>query len=271
MGILYIVALPLGNLDDITLRALNILKSVDYIACEDTRTTKILLQKFDISAKLTDYHKFNEKEKSQKIRTLLQSASVALVSDAGTPGICDPGKVLLKEASLNGNKVIPIPGACALTTFLSAVPRENEFFSFVGFLPKTSEKKKELFKKFNNINCVFHESPNRLMKTLEDISLIHGENRKIAIGRELTKIHEEIKIGTVAQITDFYEKNTLKGEIIGMVYEEETAFEIEDSILLEKIQILKKQNFSSKDISKIISSLENISKNKVYELALKEK
>lgn len=268
MGNLYIVALPLGNLNDITLRALETLKSVDFIACEDTRTTKILLQKYDISAKLLDCHKFNEQERSKRISDLLEKSDVALVSDAGTPCICDPGCVLIKNILQNGHKIIPIPGACALITFLSAVPRDNEFFTFVGFLPKTSQKRIELFEKHENINCVFYESPNRLMKTLDDILTKFGENKKIAIGRELTKFHEEIKTGTVTEIIKYYKENTLKGEIVGMVYAASNEENADTTVLTEKIKLLKKQNFSDKDIAKILSTLENTPKNAVYELSL---
>lgn len=270
MGILYTVAVPLGNLDDITLRALGILKSVDYIACEDTRTTKILLQKYGISTNLLDCHKFNENERSKKIIDLLENYNVALVSDAGTPCICDPGCILIKNILDAGHKIIPVPGACALITFLSAVPRKNEFFTFVGFLPKTSQKRIELFNQYKSINCVFYESPNRLMKTLEDIENCFGSDRFIAVGRELTKIYEEIKIGKVSEIIDYYHKNTLKGEIVAMIYANELVYDVCDEELIQEIKILKKQNFSDRDISKILSSLKNISKNKVYELSLKQ-
>ncbi|MBQ2645702.1 16S rRNA (cytidine(1402)-2'-O)-methyltransferase, partial [bacterium] len=219
MGILYSVALPIGNLQDITLRALDILKNVDYIACEDTRNTKILLNKYDICTKLIDCHKFNEKEKSIKIIELLKNDNtIALVSDAGTPGICDPGSVLELELLKNGHKIVPIPGACAIATFLSAVPRDEEFFTFVGFLPRTKALKEDIFFKFSNINCVFYESPNRLMNTLNDICEYFGNEKKIAVGRELTKIYEEIKIGTVKEILEYYQQNILKDEIIGMIY-----------------------------------------------------
>ena len=148
MGILYVVALPLGNLKDITLRALEILKSVDYIACEDTRNTKVLLDKYEIHTKLIDCHKFNEKERSYKISSILENnQNVALVSDAGTPAICDPGCVLELEISKFGHKIVPIPGASALITFLSVLPRKTEEFCFVGFLPRTEQKRQEIFEK----------------------------------------------------------------------------------------------------------------------------
>ncbi len=270
MGILYAVAVPLGNLKDITLRALEILKSVDCIACEDTRNTKILLEKYDISAKLLDCHKFNEKERSLKISEILgKNGTVALVSDAGTPAICDPGAVVERELIKMGHKIIPIPGASAITAFLSALPRENEFFAFVGFMPRTKQKREEIFERFKSINCIFYESPNRLKELLSDISEYFGENRKIAIGRELTKVFEEIKTGSVKEISEYYENNVLKGEIVGMIFaEDEECFD--ETEIKNDIKTLKKQGFSAKDISKILSSLKNQPKNKIYELAAKE-
>lgn len=268
MGILYAVAVPLGNLSDITLRAIEILKSVDCIACEDTRNTKVLLEKYNISTKLIDCHKFNEKERSEKLSEIMgETGSVALVSDAGTPGICDPGCVVEKELLQKGHKIVPIPGASALTAFLSAVPRNNEFFAFAGFIPRTTPKRVELFEKFKGINWIFYESPNRLKSTLEDIKNHFGENKKIAIGRELTKIFEEIKIGTVSEILNYYETNTLKGEIVGMIFEDE-EIKFDELGIKKDIERLKKEGFSNKDISKIIALMKNVSKNKVYELTL---
>ena len=266
MGVLYAVAVPLGNLGDITFRAVEILKSVDCVLCEDTRNTKILLDKYGISVKVLDCHKFNEKERSAKVSEILgKDGRAALVSDAGTPNICDPGCVLEKELLNMGHKIIPIPGACALTTFLSAVPRDDEFFSFVGFLPKTSQKRIELFKQYENQTFVFYESPNRLKDTLCDIKEVFGGFKKIAIGRELTKIYEEIKIGTVSEISEYYEKNTLKGEIVGLVFKDMEK-QISDVKLRQDIEKIKKLGFSDKDTSKIISALNDVSKNKIYDI-----
>ncbi len=269
MGILYAVAVPLGNLQDITLRALEILKSVDCIACEDTRNTRILLDKYNISTKLLDCHKFNEKERSAKLSSILgENGSVALVSDAGTPAICDPGSVLEYELLQLGHKIVPIPGASAVTAFLSAVPRNNEFFSFIGFMPRTKEKRYKIFDEFKHINCVFYESPNRLKDLLSDISDYFGQDKQIAIGRELTKIFEEIKIGSVNDILSYYDYNVLKGEIVGMIFADEQS-DFDELKILNHINILKKQGFSAKDISKILSSLNNLPKNKIYDLAIK--
>lgn len=260
----FIVATPIGNLSDITLRAIDVLKSVDFIACEDTRVTKILAEKYGFNARLFDCHKFNEKERSEKIISLIdEGKSVALVSDAGTPGISDPGSVLIKSLREKNIEITSLPGACAVTTFLSQLPRDNEEYAFIGFIPRNKKQQEEILAKYKYTNCVFYESPNRLLETLENIS----KTRKIAVGRELTKMFEEIKIGSVQEVVDYYQSNTLKGEIVVMVYAQEQTDVSEDE-LKEKIEILKNEGFSQKDISKIISKLYGVNKNKIYKLVI---
>ena len=260
----FIVATPIGNLSDITLRAIDVLKSVDFIACEDTRVTKILAEKYGFNARLFDCHKFNEKERSEKIISLIdEGKSVALVSDAGTPGISDPGSVLIKSLREKNIEITSLPGACAVTTFLSQLPRDNEEYAFIGFIPRNKKQQEEILAKYKYTNCVFYESPNRLLETLENIS----KTRKIAVGRELTKMFEEIKIGSVQEVIDYYQSNTLKGEIVVMVYSQEQTDVSEDE-LKEKIEILKNEGFSQKDISKIISKLYGVNKNKIYKLVI---
>ena len=264
----YIVATPIGNISDISLRAIEVLKSVDFIACEDTRVTRNLCEKYGFSATLFDCHKFNEKERSEKIISLINDGKkVALVSDAGTPMISDPGSVLIKELRKADVKITSIPGACAVTTFLSMIPRNNEEYAFVGFLPRVKKQQEELLNKYKYTNCVFYESPNRLMETLSVISEIYGEDKQIAVGRELTKVFEEIKIGSVKEIIEFYKENILKGEIVAMVFAQEDT-DIEDDFIKEKIEVLKQEGFSPKDISKIISKLYSVNKNKVYKMVI---
>ena len=268
VGSFYVVATPIGNLQDISFRAVEVLKSVDYVACEDTRVTRKLLEKYQISSKLFDYHKFNEKQCSEKIINLLDEGnSIALVSDAGTPGISDPGKVLFEALRQKNIKIIPIPGACAVSTFLSAIERNNECFIFYGFLPKSKVQQEEIFIKNKGTNFIFYESPNRLIETLKNVENSRGNSTKIAVGRELTKLFEEIKVGKVSEIIDFYSKNTLKGEIVVMIYPE-VAEESSDSELVEKIKLLKSEGFSDKDIAKIISTLFNVNKNRIYKISL---
>ena len=268
IGDFYVVATPIGNLQDITLRALEVLKTVDYVACEDTRVTKKLLDKYEISVKLIDYHKFNEKQCSEKIIDLLEDGnSLALVSDAGTPGISDPGRILFEELRLKGIKITPIPGACAVSTFLSVLGREDEFFTFAGFLPKNKSQQEEIFKKHKYTNFVFYESPNRLLETLKNIELTLGSDVKVAVGRELTKMFEEVKIDSVSKVIEYYNKNVLKGEIVVMIFSQPVE-NLEDVELIEKIKQLKIEGFSDKDISKILSVLFGLSKNKVYKMSL---
>lgn len=262
----YIVATPIGNLADISLRAIDVLKSVDYIACEDTRVTRVLADKYGFGAKLFDCHKFNEKERSEKIISLIKNGqTVALVSDAGTPGISDPGGVLITELLLNGVKITSLPGACAVTTFLSMVPRTTEEYAFIGFIPRVKKQQIEILNKYKYTNCVFYESPNRLMETLENIQEFYGSDCKIAVGRELTKMFEEIKIGTVQKIIDFYKNNPLKGEIVAMVFSKECD-DISDDELKQKIILLKEEGYSQKDISLIISKLYGENKNRIKKL-----
>lgn len=264
----YVVATPIGNLKDITHRAIEVLNLVDYVACEDTRITKKLLERYNISTKVFDYHKFNEKQCSSKILDLLsKGSSIALVSDAGTPGISDPGSILINELCQRGIKVNSIPGPCAVSTFLAAVSRENEFFTFGGFIPRVKSQQEKLFLKFKNINFVFYEAANRLMGTLKNIEAVLGSEAKVAVGRELTKIYEEIKIDSVKNIIKYYQENMLKGEIVVMVYADDSVDE-DESALVEKIKLLKADGFSDKDISKIMASLFNINKNKIYKMSL---
>lgn len=260
----FIVATPIGNLSDITFRAVEVLKTVDYIACEDTRVTRILADKYGFGAKLFDCHKFNEKERSEKIISLIDDGkTVALVSDAGTPGISDPGSVLIKVLKEKNIEITSLPGACAVTTFLSQLPRDSEEYAFIGFIPRNKKQQEEILSKYRYTNCVFYESPNRLLETLENIE----PERKIAVGRELTKMFEEVKIGSVKDIIDYYKKNTLKGEIVVMLYAKEQDLASEEE-LKTKINILKEDGFSPKDISKIISKLYGENKNKIYKLAI---
>ena len=267
-GKFYTVATPIGNLKDITLRSIEVLQEVDYIACEDTRVTSKLLEKYSISKKLINYFKHNEKQKTSEILELIKSGkSIALVSDAGTPCICDPGCTVVEELYANGITAEIIPGACAVTGFLSAVPREEEDFVFVGFLPRNDAHQQDIFSKYEGINLVFYESANRTLNTIENIIKSRGEDAKIVVGRELTKIYEEVKIDSAKNMLEYYQNNTLKGEIVAMVYANKNyAPEIKE--ITDKIKKLQAKNFSNKDISVILSELYGLNKNEVYKLTL---
>ena len=262
---LYVVATPIGNLDDITLRAIETLKQVDVIAAEDTRNTSVLLEKYGITTRLISYHKFSESSRVELFLNYLnEGKSIALVSDAGTPLISDPGTVLV-EAVLNaGFKVIPIVGPSAVIALLSAIPRENEDFKFIGFLPRVKNQILEIVTKNKYENLVFYESPNRLIETLEIIASEYP-NKKVAIGREITKKFEEIKVGTISEIIEYFKNNTLKGEIAGMLYKDEIQEEIDFN---SKIKKLKALNLKDKEISSILAALYDTNKNQIYKKCL---
>lgn len=267
----YIVATPIGNKSDISQRAVEALKNADIIACEDSRTSANLLKDYGIDTKLVSYHKFNEKSRTLEfVKLIEQGKKIALISDAGTPCVSDPGRVLVKELFDKGVKITSIPGASAVTTFVSMIPRDSEEFAFAGFLPRVKNQQAKVFEKFLSTDLVFYESPLRLIETLNNIKDIRGEKARVAVGRELTKMFEEVKAGSVSEIIDYYEHNTLKGEIVCMLYASDNS-DIEESAILEKIKKLKALNFSDKDISQIISTLYDLNKNKVYKLSLNVK
>jgi len=215
LGNLYIVSTPIGNLEDITLRALRILKEVGIIAAEDTRHTRRLLSRYGIHVPMTSYHDFNKYEKAEVlIIKIKEGMDVALVSDAGTPGISDPGYYIIKRAIEEGIRVIPIPGATALTTALSISGLPTDRFSFIGFLPKKGSARKktlDILSEFEH-TLILYESPHRILKTLKEIRDIFGE-RRVSIARELTKIHEEVIRGTISEAIDKIGTHP-KGEIV---------------------------------------------------------
>jgi len=214
-GTLYIVSTPIGNMEDITIRALRILKEVDLIAAEDTRRTGLLLKHFGIQAPLTSYFEGNELRKREFILAKLKEGkNVALVSDAGTPGISDPGFRLIQLAIENQLPIIPIPGSSAVITALSVSGLPTDAFLFKGFLPHKSKKRRDLLKELENVRetLVFYESPHRISETLRDILEILGD-REIVLTRELTKVYEEIIRGKVSEILNQVGDRTLKGEI----------------------------------------------------------
>lgn len=265
---LYIVATPIGNLNDITFRAVEVLKSADIILCEDTRNSSRLLTHFQIdNKKLMSYHKFNEKSRVENIKHLIleENKKVALVSDAGTPCISDPGRILVNTLSQENIKIVPVPGACALVAFLSATYKQDEPFVFLGFLPRTFEAQKKLLLKNSFNDIVFYESANRLLKTLDNIAKIFGEDVVVSVGRELTKIYEQIKTCKVIDLIDFYKTNILKGEIVVIIYKnnDNNNFAL-DLELLNKIEQLKNKGFSKRDIVTILVTLYGFNKNEVY-------
>lgn len=223
MGILYIVSTPIGNLQDITLRAISTLKEVDLVACEDTRVTGNLLHHMDISKKMVQLNDTNEENKIYElISQLEQDVNIALVSDAGTPLISDPGYRLTKAALQRGIRVIPIPGASAVTTALSAAGLPTDKFLFMGFAPDSFAHKVTWFKniaelvttnKKINPTIVFYESPHKLLKSLEAMKEVYGDI-EITIAREMTKIHEEFLKDSVSNLLEHFTKSAPRGEFV---------------------------------------------------------
>jgi 16S rRNA (cytidine1402-2'-O)-methyltransferase len=218
-GILYVVSTPIGNLEDITLRALRILKEVDLIAAEDTRRTLLLLRYFDIHAPMTSFFEGNELKKRDFILSRLnQGERIALVSDAGTPGISDPGYRLIRLAIEHLIPVIPIPGPSAVITALSISGLPTDAFLFKGFFPNKTKKRRDLLKQLEEVKetLIFYESPHRIIETLEDIFEVLGD-REIVLTRELTKMYEEILRGKVSEIQMALREKKIKGEITLLV------------------------------------------------------
>lgn len=267
-GALYIVSTPIGNLSDITLRAIETLKTVDIILAEDTRTSSIIFHKYEIKTKVLSYHKFNELKKvSEYIDLILKGNNIALITDAGTPLISDPGNILVNCAIKNNIKIIPVGGISALTTLIQSITREDEDFKFIGFIERQKEQIEETIIKNKFENLIFYESPKRILKTLE---IIFNANNDaiISIGRELTKKFEEIKTMPVKDFIEYYKASPPKGEFVCMLHKNKEN--PDDDILKQKISALKAQNFTLKDISKILEITDSAPKNKVKSLYIND-
>lgn len=216
MAKLYIVPTPIGNLEDITLRALNVLRSVDFVLAEDTRKTGFLLKHFQIETRMAQYHKFNEHKSMEGIISRIESSgSVALVSDAGTPGISDPGYLLVRHCLDNDIEVECLPGATAFVPALVNSGLPNDRFIFEGFLPQKKGRMKRMeANRENPLTMVYYESPHRLVKALTQFSEVFGEERRICVSRELSKLHEENFRGTIAEAIAHFSTGQVKGEIV---------------------------------------------------------
>ena len=267
---LYIVATPIGNLGDISIRALETLNSVEQIACEDTRITKRLLNSFAITTRLTSYHEYNAKINRPKlIAQMLDGRSLALVSDAGTPTICDPGYKLVKECILNNVSITFVPGASASLSglVLSGLPTDR--FYFHGYLAPRQKKRKEELNNLSSIlsTIVFYETSERLVGALEDVLDVLG-NREIAVARELTKFYEEIKRGRVKEtLKELYSNQKIKGEYV-VVLGPKTAEVVVGDEELSKIFLNRMEDMSLKDAVLEVASLTKRSRRETYKIAL---
>lgn len=267
---LYLVATPIGNLEDITLRAIRVLKQADLIACEDTRQTQKLLNHYGIDTPTTSYHEHNEAARAAElVEKLEQGSRVAVVSDAGMPGISDPGFRLVSLVIERGLPVIPIPGATAFVAALVASGLPSEMFSFRGFLPpKSAARRRELQEIRNSTQTeIFYEAPHRILPALEDVAAVLGPGRRIVVARELTKIHEEFLRGTATQVLDTLKiRGEMKGEmvlIIGPAEETENAVPTV-SIRNRVEQLMREENLDEKSALKKAAKERGISKSAAY-------
>jgi len=276
-GTLYLVATPIGNLEDITLRALRILKEVNLIACEDTRHTTKLLNHFGIETPRQSYHQHNESTSAEKILEKLRAGeNVALVSDAGMPLISDPGHRLVAACREEGIEVCPIPGACAAVAALSGSGLPADNFYFAGFLPHSRNQRRKRIEELASLNCtvIYYEAPHRILSSLEDLAAILG-TRRICLARELTKIYEEWLRGTAAELISCLEaRSKIQGEITLVVEEgqiNETVSICSASITRHLQDEMQKTGASQKEALRAVARSRGISRREAYQLLQQEK
>jgi 16S rRNA (cytidine1402-2'-O)-methyltransferase len=271
---LYVVATPIGNLEDITLRALRVLGSVDRIACEDTRQTQKLLAHFGIAKPLLSYHQHNERQRSPELLAMLQQGErIALVSDAGLPGISDPGAEVVQQAIAAGIPVVPIPGACAAVTALAAAGLDTTRFLFLGFPPSRPGERRSFFDGLRTqpATMVFYEAPHRMVPALADAAAALGEGRRAVLAREVTKIYEEFLRGTLQDIyASLSQRENVRGEITWMVAgasgqnEAPSTDTAQSSILARLAELKKMENLDEMDALKRIARERGTSKSAAY-------
>jgi 16S rRNA (cytidine1402-2'-O)-methyltransferase len=268
---LYLVATPIGNLEDITLRALRILRSVDRIACEDTRQTQKLLNHFEIRTPTISYHMHNEASRSEELIAELQSgARIAVVSDAGTPGIADPGGQIANAAIAAGIDVFPVPGANAAISALIASGLPTDRFTFHGFLPAKAGQRKTALEEIprDNTTHLFYEAPHRILDTLADIETVFGPAQHVVIARELTKLHEEFLRGPVNALrTQLVARPSIRGEIVLMLAPALAGKEVSAqpaSIAVEVKALIQAEGISEKDALKRVARERGIGKSDAY-------
>jgi len=273
-GKLFIVGTPIGNLDDMSKRAIDTLNSVDFIACEDTRVTIKLLNHFGIKKKLVSFHEFSPKEKEEKIIYELKSGKkIALVSDAGMPLISDPGYELVRRCIDEGIEVTVVPGPSAFVCALVLSGQNTYSFVFEGFLPKNKRAKREKLEslKYEKRTLIFYEAPHKLLDTLCQMAEIFGEEREISIVKEITKMHESVMLTTLGNAVEFFKQNSPKGEYVLVVKGYEDVEEkMQDDVELIRKRLKEKllRGFSKKEAAKMVADELNLPKNKVYKIVI---
>ncbi len=276
-GTLYLVATPIGNLEDMTYRAVHVLEQVDLIACEDTRTSRPLLSHFDIHTPVTSYHEFNKIEKADELLSmLLDGRNIAVITDAGTPGISDPGEELCAMCVEEGVQVVPVPGAAAVIAAVTSSGLSCRRFAFEAFLPKDKKKRRRILDELKNETrtIVIYEAPHHLRATLEELLEAIGD-RRISLARELTKLHEEHKLMQLSEAVSFYRDNEPRGEFV-LVIEGKSMDEIEaesraawESMSLEEhMQKYLDEGLDKKEAMKAVAKDRGISKRDVYNALL---
>lgn len=269
---LYIVGTPIGNMEDISFRAVNTLKNADIIACEDTRVSKVLLSNYGIDTQTISIHNYNESEKIDWVKNKIdEGLSIALISDAGMPLISDPGYKVVSELRNSGYYVSVVPGATSTISALVLSGMPTDRFMFIGFAPTKEKEKLAFFDEVKNIDAsvIFFETANRLTDTLKTLNQIFKE-RKIAIVREITKIYEEVKTGTPEELFNHFAQNGVKGEIVGVIspYKKKESF---DSDKIQKTLLELLEYMPLKSASEFVAKIFDISKKEVYNLGIKLK
>lgn len=277
-GTLYLVATPIGNLEDMTYRAVRVLGEVDLIAAEDTRNSIKLLNHFDIHTPMTSYHEHNKYEKAEELMEKLRSGTnIAVISDAGTPGISDPGEVLVDMCINEGITVVPVPGACAAVNALISSGQSSRRFTFEGFLPYDKKERVQVLEglKDETRTIIMYEAPHKLEKTLKALEEVLGSDRSISLCKEITKKHENVSKTTIGEALKALEDNPPKGEYVLVIsgrdkaeIEEERAAKWDSMSVEDHIRMYMEQGLTKKDAVKKVAADRNMNKREVYDIGI---
>lgn len=267
-GKLYLVPTPIGNLEDITIRAKKVLSQADYIAAEDTRTSGILLEKIGVHNRMLSFHKYNSEQRAPELISLMKKGAViAEISDAGMPVISDPGYILVKACIKNDIPVVPLPGPSAFATALIASGFDAQPFTYYGFLPRKLSAQRPYLEQMKQARAtsIFYEAPHRLVKTLQNLAAVLAPSRQIVVARELTKIHEEFIRGSIEEVNAYFARNKPRGEFVILISPNQQVSKPSWPDLLKLVTNLVKQGKSKKDAIKQVARENNVSKNELYD------